>query len=189
MPDKQKSCWVEILGLVTNIAIVAVAAIAVLAAFRSNAVARRGNLLTESSLRSAYTPWLQVIDIKASETDANTVTVECAFKNFGNGPALNLKTDYTALGTRSRPVERIDAIMPGQSVAMQFTLTRKGDAGALMKQLYRRGATFLAETTCEDAFGTQLSFWEQRECIDGKFRMHNYKVDGLGNLNLEDYHY
>jgi hypothetical protein len=118
-------------------------------------------------------------------TDANTVTIECAFKNFGNGPALKLNTNYTALGTHSPPVERIDAIMPGHSVAMQVTLKRKGDAGALMKQLHRQGATFLAETTCEDAFGIRLSFREQRECIDGKFRMHSYKVDGLAGL-LED---
>lgn len=184
---KQKSHRLNIVRIFFDFAVIIVMVWGLYASFKANKTARKAietsqvaNELARESLQNSYIPWLQITSIKPQVLDPNHLVITCVCRNFSNAPALNLDIRYNVSDIPPSSYSTTydsDALMPNQTGQYRCTVTGQNRADSWLEKLNSGESSVGFDINFKDVFGRKFVVHQKRRCIDGNFRMTEYKFE------------
>jgi hypothetical protein len=149
---------------------------AVFAAQASAKFAERANSISQSSLKTSSTPWIEVNILRYKETNTG-VDVDYHIKNNSSTPATDVTAACTIgenlnvidLAGMSGPDENNFVIMPNQTVSYHASLFRMKGASNVIQDVEAGRVTISVVVNYRNALGDRLNFVESFSKQNGVF--------------------
>lgn len=170
-----RACYITLAAVIVTI----------IASSISISVAKKANKITSDALQSKYVPWVSVTKVELEVGDANNFMIAIEYKNFSDGPALNLDIKYSILGEKMNPQQNLyesDALMPNQEgKAGGQGMVKDGRARQIVDKLKKGESDVEFIISYEDIFGRRIKVRQVRRWSYGGFHNTAYEVEFLEN--------